>query len=112
MKTIGEKIRLLRLEREWKQEDVAKKLRISVPAYSKIECGHTDINLSRLEHIAGLFGLSAMQVMMSNDERLMVAPAVDAETLAKQFEERGAEMIELQKQVIKLYEELRAKRRH
>jgi len=111
LKTIGEKIRLLRLEREWKQEDVAKKLRISVPAYSKIECGHTDINLSRLEQIAGLFGLSAMQVMMFNDER-QVAPVVDAETLAKQLEERGAEMIELQKQVIKLYEELRAKSRH
>ena len=58
MKTLGKKIRLLRHQRSWSQEDVAKQLDISIPAFSKIETGITDVNLSRLEQIATLFGMS------------------------------------------------------
>jgi transcriptional regulator with XRE-family HTH domain len=36
MKALGKKIRLLRHQKGWSQEDVAKKLDISIPAFSKI----------------------------------------------------------------------------
>ena len=52
MQTLGKKIRLLRHQKSWSQEDVAKQLGISIPAFSKIETGITDINLSRLEQIS------------------------------------------------------------
>jgi transcriptional regulator with XRE-family HTH domain len=45
MKTLGKKIRLLRHQKGWSQEEVAKRLDISIPAFSKIETGITDINL-------------------------------------------------------------------
>ena len=55
MNTLGKKIRLLRHQKGWSQEDVAKRLDISIPAFSKIETGITDVNLSRLNQIAKLF---------------------------------------------------------
>jgi len=48
MKTLGEKIRYLRDIKGWSQADIAYKLDISLPAYSKIERNITDINYSRL----------------------------------------------------------------
>jgi transcriptional regulator with XRE-family HTH domain len=50
-KSVGKNIRTLRHQRGWSQEDVANRLGISIPAFSKIETGVTDINLSRLEQI-------------------------------------------------------------
>jgi transcriptional regulator with XRE-family HTH domain len=63
MKTLGKKIRLLRHQKGWSQEEVAKRLDISIPAFSKIETGITDINLSRLEQIAVLFEMSVVQLL-------------------------------------------------
>ncbi len=67
MKALGKKIRLLRHQKGWSQEDVAKKLDISIPAFSKIETGITDINLSRLEQISNLFEMSVVQLLTFND---------------------------------------------
>ena len=47
MKTLGKKIRLLRHQKGWSQEDVAKRLDISIPAFSKIETGITDWKFAR-----------------------------------------------------------------
>ena len=54
-KSVGKNIRTLRHQRGWSQEDVAHRLGISIPAFSKIETGVTDINLSRLEQIANIY---------------------------------------------------------
>ena len=55
MQDLGKKIKMLRQQNGWSQGDVAKRLDISVPAFSKIETGVTDINLSRLEQIVTIF---------------------------------------------------------
>ena len=67
MKTLGKKIRLLRHQKGWSQEDVSKRLDISIPAFSKIETGITDVNLSRLEQIATLFEMTVVQLLTFND---------------------------------------------
>jgi transcriptional regulator with XRE-family HTH domain len=41
----------------WSQEEMAEKLGMVVGGYSKIERGETDVNLSRLQQIAGIFGI-------------------------------------------------------
>lgn len=107
MKTLGKKIRLLRHQRSWSQEDVAKQLDISIPAFSKIETGITDVNLSRLEQIATLFGMSIVQLLTFNDTEEQEKYNNEVETLSKKLQEREADVIELQKKVIDLYEELR-----
>ena len=54
---VHEKIKFLRLTKDWSQEDVAIKLEMSPNGYGCIERGETDVNLSRLKQIAQLFGI-------------------------------------------------------
>ena len=107
MKTLGKKIRLLRHQRGWSQEDVAKRLDISIPAFSKIETGITDINLSRLEQISILFDMSVVQLLTFNDLEQENKYNSELDTMTKKLSDRETEVIDLQKKVIELYEELR-----
>ncbi|WP_207420566.1 helix-turn-helix domain-containing protein [Desertivirga brevis] len=107
MKTLGKKIRLLRHQKGWSQEDVAKRLDISIPAFSKIETGITDINLSRLEQIAKLFDMTVVQLLTFNDSEQQEKYVSELETITKRLQERETEVIELQKKIIDLFEEIR-----
>ncbi len=107
MKTLGKKIRLLRHQKGWSQEDVAKRLEISIPAFSKIETGITDVNLSRLEQISKLFEMSIVQLLTFNDSEQQEKYVSELETANKKLQQRESEVLELQKKVIELYEELR-----
>lgn len=51
-KTIGERIRILRVSKSLSQENIANELNLSVSAYSNIERGKTEISVSRLYHIS------------------------------------------------------------
>jgi transcriptional regulator with XRE-family HTH domain len=108
MKTLGKKIRLLRHQKSWSQEDVAKQLEISIPAFSKIETGITDVNLSRLEQISKLFEMSVVQLLTFNDQEGLESYNTELEDLSKKLHEREVELIDLQKKMIELYEELRS----
>lgn len=66
--TIYEKIRFLRQQKLWSQEQMANYLGMSVNGYGSIERGDTDIGLSRLEQIASLFGVSLHQLFALNEE--------------------------------------------
>ncbi|WP_313264639.1 helix-turn-helix transcriptional regulator [Sphingobacterium sp.] len=106
MNKVGKKIRLLRHQKDWSQQDVSKKLGISIPAFSKIETGITDLNLSRLIQIANLFNLTAVQ-LLSFSETDDVNDYVDGITSIQQkLKEREEEIIQLQKKVIDLYGQL------
>jgi transcriptional regulator with XRE-family HTH domain len=107
MNTLGKKIRLLRHQRSWSQEDVAKQLDISIPAFSKIETGITDVNLSRLEQVSALFGLTVVQLLTFIDSEEQEKYNNEVEVLTKKLQDRETDVIELQKKVIDLYEELR-----
>jgi transcriptional regulator with XRE-family HTH domain len=107
MKTLGKKIRLLRHQKSWSQEDVAKQLDISIPAFSKIETGITDVNLSRLEQISKLFEMSVVQLLTFNDQEGLESYNTEVENLTQKLHEREVELIDLQKKMIELYEELR-----
>ena len=107
MNTLGKKIRLLRHQRSWSQEDVAKQLDISIPAFSKIETGITDVNLSRLEQISSLFGLTVVQLLTFTDSEEQEKYNNEVDVLTKKLQDRETDVIELQKKVIDLYEELR-----
>jgi len=109
MNTLGKKIRLLRHQRGWSQEDVAKRLDISIPAFSKIETGITDVNLSRLDQISRLFDLTIVQLLATTDSEEEKKHTAELTALKRKLEEREAEVIELQKKVIDLYELLHKK---
>ena len=111
MRTLGKKIRLLRHQKSWNQEDVAKQLDISIPAFSKIETGITDINLSRLEQIAKLFEMTVVQLLTFNDMEGQERYDTEVDSLTLKLHKREMELIDLQKKIIELYEELRALRK-
>jgi transcriptional regulator with XRE-family HTH domain len=106
MKTIGKKIRLLRHQRGWSQDDVAKRLDISIPALSKIETGITDINLSRLVQVASLFDMSVIQLLTLNQNSADHKIGSELDSINKKLMDREAEVINLQKKVIELFEEI------
>ncbi len=107
-KTVGKNIRTLRHQRGWSQEDVANRLGISIPAFSKIETGVTDINLSRLEQIANIYEVNVVNLLSLEAED--TAPQVSSLSIAqKKILDREAEIANLQRKVILLYEELRNK---
>lgn len=60
---IAEKIRLLRLSRNLSQQNIADELNITVAAYSNIERGVSDINLTRLEAIARILGTTPTELI-------------------------------------------------
>ncbi|TYR36601.1 helix-turn-helix domain-containing protein [Sphingobacterium phlebotomi] len=109
MNALGKKIRLLRHQKGWSQEDVAKRLDISIPAFSKIETGITDVNLSRLNQISKLFGMSLVQLLSTSDSEEERQAQDEIDELNNKLQAREAEVIELQKKVIELYEQLHKK---
>jgi transcriptional regulator with XRE-family HTH domain len=105
-KSVGKNIRTLRHQRGWSQEDVANRLGISIPAFSKIETGVTDINLSRLEQIANIYEVNVVNLLSLEAEE--PEPQHSSLNIAqKKIQDREAEIANLQRKVILLYEELR-----
>jgi len=74
LKTVGEKIRLIRQNRSLTQEDVAELLNISHSTYAKLERGETDMTLKRLDEIATAFGTSPIEILQLH-ERISNSPS-------------------------------------
>jgi transcriptional regulator with XRE-family HTH domain len=110
-KTIGKNIRTFRHQHGWSQEDVANRLGISIPAFSKIETGVTDINLSRLEQIANIYEIDVVQILAMDVEEVEQQPS-NLSIIQKRLFDREAEIVNLQRKVILLYEELRNAKVH
>jgi transcriptional regulator with XRE-family HTH domain len=107
-KSVGKNIRAVRHQHNWSQEDVANKLGISIPAFSKIETGITDINLSRLQQVADTFEMSLVQ-LLSFEEAQEEFQNGDLQEAKRKLENCENEIVDLQRKVIGLYEELRYK---
>jgi len=107
-KSVGKNIRAVRHQHNWSQEEVANRLGISIPAFSKIETGVTDINLSRLEQVADVFEMSVAQLLAFEEghEEFESAYLSDARKKLLACEN---EIVILQRKVIGLYEELRCR---
>jgi transcriptional regulator with XRE-family HTH domain len=107
-KSVGRNIRTLRHQRSWSQEDIANRLGISIPAFSKIETGVTDINLSRLEQIADIYEVNVVNLLALDAEETQL-PVSNLSIAQKKIMDRETEIANLQRKVILLYEELRNK---
>jgi transcriptional regulator with XRE-family HTH domain len=107
MKQLGKNIKHLRQQQGWNQEQVAEKLGISIPSYSKMETGITDINISRLNQLATIFKVGLLKILTDplatsihifEDE----LRACEAKLIASE-----KEIMMLQRKIIALLEELR-----
>ena len=68
---VCEKIKRLRMEKGWSQEEVANKLEISANAYGAIERGETDVNLSRLEAISDVFKIDTADLFDKKETNIV-----------------------------------------
>ncbi|MFN8354541.1 MAG: helix-turn-helix transcriptional regulator [Spirosomataceae bacterium] len=66
---IGEKIRLLRERKGYKQEFMADELQMTINGYGKIERGEVDVSWGKLEKISRVLGLSNASELVKLDER-------------------------------------------
>jgi transcriptional regulator with XRE-family HTH domain len=105
--SIGKNIRKLRQKKGWSQGEVAKRLKISIPAFSKIESGITDINISRLSQIASLFEVSTLEIIARDGMNFGPSSPIEIRLLKEKLADQEDEIIKLQKKVIELYEEIR-----
>ena len=64
---IGENLRKIREIKGIKQESIAKQLGITTNGYGKIERGETSLNIKRLEEIAEILGVNALDVMQFDE---------------------------------------------
>lgn len=60
---VYEKIRSLREAKNWSQEDMAAKLKMSLNGYSKIERGETKAHIPKLEQIAKVFEVDLIELI-------------------------------------------------
>lgn len=109
MSIIGKNIKSLRQRKGWSQGEVAKRLNISIPAFSKIETGITDVNISRLDQIAKLFELTMTDIISGEGESAQTASSAEIADLKEKLAACEGDIIRLQKKVIDLYEEIRQK---
>jgi len=108
---IGKTIKLARQERGWKQSDMATKLGISIAAFSKIETGHTTVNLKRLGDIAGLLNVNTNYLLTSEQQKVEQSREEQTKLLKAEILLKEEEISKLQQTAISLYEELKAKRK-
>jgi transcriptional regulator with XRE-family HTH domain len=101
---IGNKLKALRLTHCLSQKIIADQLGISVPAYSKIETGLTDISLTKLQQIADIYKVSLIILLKigEKDSKNEQYPEVK-----RQLDELTTKYNEQQKKMIQLYEILR-----
>lgn len=104
-KHVGWKIRQLRQKQGWTQGKAASQLGISIPAFSKIETGITDCNLSRITQIATLFETEIEDLVTKEERSGTTELKQQIATLKKSNSEKDKEIAALQVKLIKLYEE-------
>jgi len=112
MNIIGTNIKGFRQKNGWNQGEVAKRLNISIPAFSKIETGITDINISRLWQIADLFNVSTMDIISKAGEHPLPLNSEEINELNAKIMQKEEEIIKLQKKLIELHEEIREKKKN
>lgn len=71
-KIVGRRLQMLRIEKNLTQEQMGDKLNLSTSAYCKIEYGETDLTLTRLNKIADVLNMSALELFNKIDGNVYV----------------------------------------
>lgn len=81
MNKIGRKIRSLREQRGYSQEIMAKELGISQPSYARLEQKDDRISVTRLQKIARILDVPAVQFLNDSNEIANTASAFGLENM-------------------------------
>ncbi len=92
---LHEKIKFMRLEKNWSQEQAAEKLKMSLNAYGCMERGETCPNLNRLQQISEIFGVKLGELV---NEKSVLNVRVD---FNNSYNNTSPEYVELQHELDK-----------
>lgn len=104
--TTGFLMRKFRIIKGWDMSCMAAKLGITPSAYSKIEAGFTDVNLSRLEQIASILEVDLIQLLSFDPKPEMQNASRYLSTLA-QIKEKDRCIELLLNQLIEIAQQLK-----
>lgn len=104
---IYKNLKKFRISKGWSQGEFANRLKISIPAYSKIETGVTDPNVSRLYQMAKVLGINVIELISVTGEYPIIVSDVEFEQCKTKLLEAQKRVLNLQHKVIMLYEEVR-----
>lgn len=100
-KTVGQRLQLLRLEKNLTQEQMGEKLNLSTSAYCKIEYGETDLTLTRLYRIAEVLEMPALALFRQIDNSPLAPKGYEASSTVKndnkEYETNPSDLRELVK---------------
>jgi transcriptional regulator with XRE-family HTH domain len=65
---VHEKLKTMRLCKNWTQEDMAERLGWALNTYAKIERGESTIKIDKLQQIADAIGMDVLQLLDNNDK--------------------------------------------
>jgi len=106
---LGRKIRLLRQKQGLNQGAVAAKLGISIPAYSKIETGITDVNVSRLNQLAELYAVTVPSLIYGDKDPYVKSIEEENSSLRANLSQRLEDVARLQAKCIDLMDKIMSK---
>jgi transcriptional regulator with XRE-family HTH domain len=67
---LHEKLKVMRLCKNWSQEEMADKLGYSVNGYAKIERGETNLKIEKLNHISSVLGIELQQLLGMSEKNI------------------------------------------
>jgi transcriptional regulator with XRE-family HTH domain len=104
MTPIHIKLKLLRQKFQLTQVQIAAKLNCSIPAYSKMETGSTDVNTFRLIQVAKIYNIEVYEIfLVGEDYRERYKEKIAS--LSAELTLKSVEILHLQKKLIQFYEE-------
>ncbi len=68
-----EKIRQLREQNHWSQEDMAEKMEMSQSGYARIERGETKLHIDKLKQIAQIFKIVLLELIELDDKTISLS---------------------------------------
>jgi transcriptional regulator with XRE-family HTH domain len=106
---VHKKIRSIRQSKNWSQEKIAEKLKMSTNGYPKIERGETKAHIPKLEQIAEILGLDLMELLASGEKNVFCLSGIISPNSSNvsQFTGTSNEIaLEIQKQQLTIEHQL------
>ena len=102
MSEICQTIKTLRQQRHWSQQEMASKVGITLPAFSRIENNVTEITFTRAKKIARVLGISLAALFNHGEEPAPVTSRTIRASRSK-LKLREKEVLTIQRKLIEMY---------
>ena len=107
MSITGQRLRMLREEKQWSQEAVARRIGISRTAYNKYESGAIQ-PVRKLKELAGIFGVSTDYILGSAEQREEATTVTKAHRQMQKYmglSDNGRKIVDLTLDAVYAHEE-------